>query len=390
MLYAYYCINNELNTVEVYFENKPSCLIRQSLKDNDWRWNPDKQCWYNMLNQTSISFAQKLGASEVQQSKQTSKDDNRVSSFIDRETANLIKKTDFDLSNIKDKEKYLDNLDGPLPKSIYISEFSNQNSGMVVIAYSLSGKILEFGIVKNVEIQNTSKNIYWIERSISKKLIFGIVNNKPWFVFDGELCLIKFYLNCSLINEIISHSSYFLQNKSKAEIWVYTMKLPCSKHPKEVEMVTAYVPVSNLGYSCKINVYYCPVCKRYYINSYQYSEFVRKYGLPVVRLRCDESRGLVDFMLWKEESILHIMGYNVSSKDNLTDNERYEILLHALKTNTLTKAQIIAFLEFLIHKNESNINFKNACYKWNEDIKFIRKYETDKQRKVIGNFRFRD
>ena len=163
--------------------------------------------------------------------------------------------------------------------------------------------------------------------------------------------------------------------------------MPCSTHPKAIESVTAYVPVSGDALLKEINIYHCPECKKYYINAEQYIGFAKKYGLPNVRLRLKATEHISDFSNLREESILHFIGYNVSENDNLSEDERRKKLLHALNTHAMTKAEIISFLEYLIHRSEGNIRFYNACAKWKRDAEFIRNYALDKQKKIITSFK---
>lgn len=94
-----------------------------------------------------------------------------------------------------------------------------------------------------------------------------------------------------------------------------------------MESVTAYVASDRAYQEEPINVAYCPVCNRYYINAEQYRAFTKMHGLPYIRLRMDAPQ---DYSCWKEESLLHQMGYNVNTVDNLSETERRSILEHAI------------------------------------------------------------
>lgn len=55
-----YCINQEKNGVEIYFENKPAQEVIANLKSNKFKWNGKKKCWYTRQTEASIEFAQKI------------------------------------------------------------------------------------------------------------------------------------------------------------------------------------------------------------------------------------------------------------------------------------------------------------------------------------------
>lgn len=86
------------------------------------------------------------------------------------------------------------------------------------------------------------------------------------------------------------------------------------------------------------------------------------------------------------QSILHCMGYSVSAANDLSAESRREILMHAIDTRTLTKIQVISFLEFSIHQNEGRDHFYDACSKWRSDVEFIRSYRMREQPAVRGKF----
>lgn len=386
MPYIYYLKNSTSHIIELYFEKIPAASVRQQLKQHFWRWNPDKKCWYSMLNQSTEAFAKQLGA--VETSDQHEKNVSvQQKSTTNAEMLKLLRSFGYESMSVKQLEQIIVDLNGPVPTPISADQF-NQEDGIAVVLFGLSGEIMCIRIVEDVDNQDSANGIYWIERTISQKIIYGIINKKPWVFYKNELYLIKFYSDTKLLRSIVMHSRYFSENQDAAEIWIYSMKMPCPRHPKSIESVTACIPVTGTSRACQINVYYCPVCRKYYINSKQYHDFAQRYGLPNVRLKVDRSDDhAVDFSAWREESILHVMGYNVSDKDGLSDDERHKILLHALNTKTLSKSEIISFLEFLQYRNEGNLRFDNACSKWHEDADFVRNYSLDTQRKVTGKFK---
>ena len=387
---SYYFKDCSANIIELYFFTIPHFSIRSKLKQHFWRYNPEKKCWYASLNSDAESLAISLGALDGTPDQ---KAHLRGTSFSNVQTGDELKAKfrtfGWETMSKAKLEQMLSTMDGPAPKAVPVSaEYAEQAELFVVTLFSLSGKMILVGITKEVSLQDSDKNIFWIERSISSAIIQGILRQKPWVLYHGEPCLISFYTDSKLLREIVAHSTHFANNPGFAEIWIYSLKMPCVGHQKRVETVTAYVQAANDMHLYPLNVYYCPVCQKYYINSEQYRAFAKKHGLPDIRLMFERNaNGTIDFSAWHEESLLHLMGYNVDSREGLSDEERHQTLLHILNTGTMTKAEIISFLEFLIYKNEGNYRLDNARTKWKEDANFIRNYDLGNQRKVAGRFK---
>jgi len=68
-------LNEELNGVELYFEDKPSQNILNNLKENRFRWSNNKKCWYAKQNNNTLTIAQELSG-EVNQDQELTITDN--------------------------------------------------------------------------------------------------------------------------------------------------------------------------------------------------------------------------------------------------------------------------------------------------------------------------
>ena len=55
-----YILNQELNGIEIYFEEKPGEIIRSEIKKAGYRWSKRKSCWYAKQTPERIELAEKL------------------------------------------------------------------------------------------------------------------------------------------------------------------------------------------------------------------------------------------------------------------------------------------------------------------------------------------
>ena len=53
-------LNEKLNGVELYFDKKPAQAIIDTLKENKFRWNRSKACWYAKQNENTLALANSL------------------------------------------------------------------------------------------------------------------------------------------------------------------------------------------------------------------------------------------------------------------------------------------------------------------------------------------
>ena len=126
---------------------------------------------------------------------------------------------------------------------------------------------------------------------------------------------------------------------------------------------------------------FCEKCNRYYLLEVEY-ERLKHQGIPLCRI--------VEYDFWtaanqrefsglNKESILHMMGYNVNSQENLTTKQRWTILETIADAKILSITEIRSHLEWLIRRSNNKDNFENARAKWECDSKHMSKYMVDKQ-----------
>ncbi len=286
--------------------------------------------------------------------------------------------------NQKTIEKTFANKEGPEPVCVHCLPHIPTE---ITTATLKNKKGIEYKItiVEDETYQKSEDNIYWQDRSISRAVFRAISTGKPWVCYNSEECQVMTYSQTNLLSVMLGAKSDS-NNISSANIWIYKAKSPCPSHIDQVEAVTAYVTSVQDNMRHPINVSYCRKCKKYFINTTSFNIYSKKYGMPLIKLSTPGEGSFGDYASWREESVLHFLGYNVNSQDNLSEAERQRILTQSMEAGYISKPKIISFLETMIKLNEGQDRKANAVFKWKKDLKYVLDYKIDKQRKVYGMF----
>lgn len=242
-------------------------------------------------------------------------------------------------------------------------------------------------IVDNERFQDSANNVYWKERGIAKSILRAISTGKPWVRFKDTSWQVINYSNTPLLDSLSRANNQISSDSAPVSIYIYKAKTPCPNHSEQVESVTAYVKSVQDFLNHPINISYCKKCQKYYINATSFNMYSKKYGMPLIKLSPTGNGSYGDYESWKEESVLHFLGYNVNSTDNLPEKERRRILAQAVEAGYMKKTKVISFLETMIKLNEGQQRKANAVIKWKNDLDFISNYKLDRQRSVYGNFK---
>lgn len=136
---------------------------------------------------------------------------------------------------------------------------------------------------------------------------------------------------------------------------------------------------------------YCKDCGCCYILSTEYDRIVA-IGTPIctiinettlTKIKHGEYKG-------KTESLLYALGYNVSAKEDLVDEQRQLILVSAIENGLITQGEIMSHLSFLITFGQNNKNKEKALPKWENDLAFISEYKSDKETTRVKSITKRD
>ena len=174
---------------------------------------------------------------------------------------------------------------------------------------------------------------------------------------------------------------------------VRTNLFKCFKN-HTVEDIAAEVTVvdrkGNIKYP-KVHATYCPNCNKYFIQQSTYND-LKHWGIILHRVITHKEFVSGSYMTdnlsneLADESILHIMGYNVSKSDNLSDEQRWTILECIVDNEIASKSKVIAYLNSFIYRNGSKNNMDEAIGKWECDRNHIQKYKMNLNRWVkMGN-----
>jgi transcription elongation factor GreA len=141
--------------------------------------------------------------------------------------------------------------------------------------------------------------------------------------------------------------------------------------------------VKVLSESGKVDTYvvpgtYCQTCDRYFMLDTEYKRLKQK-GILVCKVVEKEfwlNNGKRNDFNLNEESLLHMMGYNVSQQVNLSKEQRWGILELIVDEEILSIMEIRSHLNWLIRRNQNNRNFDDARCKWQMDSEHLLNYDS--------------
>lgn len=123
---------------------------------------------------------------------------------------------------------------------------------------------------------------------------------------------------------------------------------------------------------------YCQTCDRYFMLDTEYKRLKQK-GILICKVVEKEfwlNNGKQNDFNLNQESLLHMMGYNVSQQANLSKEQRWGILELIVDEEILTIMEIRSHLNWLIRRNQNNRNFDDARCKWQMDCEHLLNYDS--------------
>lgn len=220
-------------------------------------------------------------------------------------------------------------------------------------------------------------------------LIINICPNcKNQFVIDYDLedidlknTNINLYENYYIRNELVFNDVIVLNTISSC---IYQ-----NHHLADVE---ARIPIikrdSSIDYISR-SISYCKECNQYIMLKGTFNDINDVIACRVIdnttvlNLPANYKSENDEIEIKQKQSILYQYGYNVKTKENLSDKQRHLILSMVVESNILTRTQIISHLDTLIERGNKIPNWKDATIKWKQDRHYISKYNSAHLPKIV-------
>ena len=160
-------------------------------------------------------------------------------------------------------------------------------------------------------------------------------------------------------------------------------RIHCEIDKHEIRSVRLRIPTLNSG-SVEINANYCEDCDLLFIYRNDYDRIKNQYGLPLIKFAMHDQSTMKN-IIEPDRSILYLSGYNVNSDLNLSSAQRRTILSTVVANKSLSKAQIIAYLNWFIDHNGRIFGHEKAAMKWKDDLAFVNSIDFDKQVQMVAD-----
>ena len=171
---------------------------------------------------------------------------------------------------------------------------------------------------------------------------------------------------------------------------IRTTKSKCAGKGHHLEKITAVMKILTQSGIKDIDVpaLYCKECDEYYINEQTYNSIKHK-GTLCHRVVTENEYLKVrkNYNSWNDKSILSSYGYNVNAQDDLSDQERHDIIAFVIENNICTSEEILSFLEWLVRKR--GYRFPDAANKWERDIEFTKEYIPEGGKFKVGEIYYK-
>ncbi len=141
----------------------------------------------------------------------------------------------------------------------------------------------------------------------------------------------------------------------------------------------------NIVSSFRVYLGHCHSCRSYIMFREDYDRML-SIGKPLCVVNNVEQPLLLGGdkrFRYRSQSILNAMGYNVQAKNDLTRDERLDIIEKAISQKLIDVHETIEFLRWLIRTRMPQKKYQKAIEKWTEDMEYIKEnYPYDEHTKV--------
>lgn len=255
----------------------------------------------------------------------------------------------------------------------YQSEVSEEISNINLAIDRIKDAINSVSCILMNEVLSFSKNTGIKNVETEMKLHNDSIKLRK---FSENIEQIKYQDHISKTEHLDIHDVIVLSNITK-----------CSNLKHNIKDVKISVPVLKEDSSVSQVVLcasYCCDCKRYIILKTLFNQIDGVILCQII----DETKQYnkidnTDFEIEQSQSILYKYGYNVKSKQNLSQKQRQIILASLVESNILTRAEIISHLNTLIDRGNKIPSWKDATQKWKQDKYYVEKYKTENLLSVI-------
>ena len=250
-------------------------------------------------------------------------------------------------------------------------------------------------LVTNRDDHDGTRSFYHISSEVGNRVMEAVLRGNRFFSLNGNPynILQKYYgPNFTTIAKPRTQVIELVERPEKlVDVYVYNLRGLCRLHGRKTERLVVNIVSSRSPDPHPLEIYYCPVCGKFYVNYETYFSFYRKYGIPPLKLFGDSEVGEsgTPFSSLRNKSDLYLFGYNVSGE--LADNPvlRQAILEDIVDSGNLTKAQVISHLEWLIRFGKNNDKMQYAISRWKTDLKHIESYQP-RRTNIWGRFKSSD
>ena len=138
---------------------------------------------------------------------------------------------------------------------------------------------------------------------------------------------------------------------------------------------------------------YCKECNHFFVLEKDFDR-LKRYGVLLCHVVTEKIyRGISIFKTsnLNAESVLHQVGYNVNSTENLSTEQRHEILRRVIDFNLYSISGLCSFLDYLIDKNlkVTTRDMSSAISKWQADRDYIANYNIENHKQVTAKSFYR-
>ena len=163
----------------------------------------------------------------------------------------------------------------------------------------------------------------------------------------------------------------------------------CTYKGHSVDDVMSHIPTFTPDGKIKyidMNLTYCNQCDKYIMLKSDFKSISGIIACEVVDETTSYNYNNSDSIeISQSESLLYKYGYNVKTKENISDKQRHLILAAVIESGILTRDQICSHLDTLIERGSKIDRWKLATQKWTQDRQYVKKYNSSHLPEILLN-----